>query len=381
MKEGIGNLWFIMKILLICITILLLLRLLVALYNSFFCPVFPHSGRLKDDPLISVLVRADNSAMRVGYILDILSFLSYPKLEIIIGIYRPDAATMQVINAKTSKDSRFRLLNIETLHKEWLASNEINYQLGLAAKGRYLVFMDPDVELRMGTLESLVSYMRNKRLGMISVLPFFRLHNIAERATWPWVDLLFLTLAPIWNDSVKSVLTATGLAARNFMLFDADVYNQFQPFDEVKKRRDWGRGIAEYLSAQGIALQPLVGDRRIILQGCLNWKRCIIRLVYYTMAFFRGSIWFASLYALVYCLWFVPFLIAGQYFWLLGTIVINLIMRAVVAHMTHTPIAENLLYSAFQVFTLPYIIWIAIMHQRHQCKRKNCRIEDCRLKN
>ena len=150
------------------IIFLFLIRLSITIRNAFSHPFIPSITRIKETPSLSILIRCDNDIRRISYVLDLMHKITYSNLEVIIGLYRStDEITSLIIN-HASIDTRFKIVYIESCRKNWICDNWINYQLGRYAKGNYLLFLDPDVDLRSGILETLIAYMsrsEERRVG------------------------------------------------------------------------------------------------------------------------------------------------------------------------------------------------------------------------
>lgn len=344
---------------------LLLIRLMIAALNFFFHPTLPPVNRIKEDPVVSILIIADNESPRIGHLLSQLEGLVYPKLEILIGTYKTCAQTMNTICKYTDRDTRFCQCEVPELKSGWNPYYRVNYLLGRRAKGKYLLFMNPDIELRPGIIETLIGYMVKNKLGMLSVFPHNEIHTFAEWLVFPLVANLYLTLYPLWT--VRGPHDPhLAVAGEKFILFDGDVYRQFQPFEEVRGAKDPGRAIARYLKEEGVKIDCLLADTRISLHGCVYWRRCLTQLSHQLLVFFAHNYVFAFVYAIFAGFWFVPFLLVGRFDLLILGVLIWGATRFIVSYIMKRSFDKNLLYAFPQAIALMVIIWVSLIHEMHK---------------
>ncbi|MEG1586918.1 MAG: glycosyltransferase [Bacteroidales bacterium] len=354
-----------MDILLFVILGMLALRVVVTIINYSFRPYLPTVRRIKDEPLISLLINGDNESARMRHMLELLSRVHYPNMEILVGIYNPQEKSLSDIQKAALSDKRVRILEIKNLQKGWREDNQISNILGKQAKGSYLLFMDPDVELRGGILEILVSYMRAHKLGLISIFPSYDVRNRAEWLTFPILNQLYLSLYLLRRMRLSARPRAT-LACRRFMLFEGEVYRIFQPFEEAKKCKDGAREIALYLKRESIPVDWRIGDRRVKLLGCISWKRCVADVSHELMMFFGEYYFLGFVYGLFMCLWWIPFVIAGRWMLLLFGLAEILIAQAILASITRISVRKSILYFYPQMVVLLSVMWISLNHRLHK---------------
>ncbi|MEG1904266.1 MAG: hypothetical protein RR212_07705 [Bacteroidales bacterium] len=363
-----------MDILILILLVLLSLRLVVALINYFFRPYLPTVRRIKEAPLISLLINGDNDKARMRHILELLTKVHYPELEIIVGIYNPQSISLEEIKKVAALDKRVRIFEIKKLQKGWREENQISAILGNEAKGSYLLFMNPDIELRGGILEILVTYMKARRLGLMSVFPSYDVHTRAEWLTFPILNQLYLSLF-LLRRMRASERPKASMACRAFMLFEGEVYRQFLPFEEARSCKDGAKEMAEYLKRESIAIDWRIGDRRVRLLGCVSWKRCIADVSQELMNFFGDYYFFGFIYGVVMSLWWLPFIIGARWGLLIVVIAETLITQIVLSAITRISVRKNLLYFFPQMIVLLAILWISLLHRirKRRWRKRYCR--------
>lgn len=344
---------------------LLTLRLCVSLTNFSFRPYLPTVRRLKEGPTLSLLINGDNDQVKMRHVLELLTKVHYSDLEIILGIYNPQGVSLEAIRKVAAEDKRVRIVEIPKLQKGWRQENQMSSILGQAAHGNYLLFMDPDIELRGGILEILVSYMKAHKLGLMSVFPSYDVHTRAEWSTFPLLNQLYLSLY-LLRRMKMSTRPKASLACRKFMLFEGEVYRQFLPFEEVKTCKEGAKEIAAYFKSESIAIDWRIGDRRVRLLGCVSWKRCITDVSQELMNFFGGYYMLGFLYGVIMSLWWLPFIVAEKWGLLLVAIAETLITQVVLASITRVSVRKNIVYFFPQMVMLLGILWISLHHQIHK---------------
>lgn len=351
---------------------LLTLRLFVSLTNLSFRPYLPTVRRLKDVPTLSLLINGDNDEVKMWHILELLKRVHYPHLEIILGIYNPQGVSLDAIRKVASEDKRVRIIDIPKLQRGWSQELQMSSILGGAAHGNYLLFMDPDIELRGGILEILVSYMQKHKLGLMSIFPSYDVHTRAEWSTFPILNQLYLSLFLLRRMRMSKRPKAS-LANRRFMLFEGAVYRQFMPFEEVKNCKEGAKDIAEYLKGESIAIDWRIGDHRVRMLGTVSWRRCVQSVGQELMNFFGHYYMLGVLYGMFMLWWWLPFVIAQAWWLLLVGIAETLITQVILARITKVSVGKNIIYFFPQMVMLLVILWISVHHQMHKRRwRRRC---------
>lgn len=320
---------------------------------------------MKEDPLISILITADNETSRIIYLLGLLRRIQYPNLEIIIGVYNPHVLSMAAVEQAVKADKRFRIFEIESLNKDWQKETQISYLLGKQAKGNYLLFMDATLELSGGILEILISYMKSKRLGLLSVIPAYDMHTRAEWMSLPIFNQMYLTIFPLWM-VLRSKSTKAVTACRKFMLFEGEIYRHFQPFEEVRYKKDNSLEIARYLKSESIRIDCLIGDKRVRLLGSVTWRRCLSEVSQNLLHFMGRYNLLGFLYALIMSIWWIPFLLLREFDLLFLGVIEILVTQVIVARVTRIPVKKSLLYFFPQTLILLSALWTAVHHLYHK---------------
>ena len=97
------------------------------------------------------------------------------------------------------------------------------HQLSQKAKGKYLLFIDADVELAPNAISSTAKIMAETKTKMLSVFPTQRIKSFGEWLIVPlmnWLLLAFLPLRQVYASRNNSFIAANG----QFILWDRETY-------------------------------------------------------------------------------------------------------------------------------------------------------------
>lgn len=152
-------------------------------------------------PRVSLLVPARNEEANLRRTLPTLQASNWPNLEILVLDDGSTDGTASVVDAAAAGDARVRRLDGRPLPDGWLGKPWACRQLGEAAAGDILVFIDADVEITPEAVADTVSAMTRRGAGLVTGLPQQMLGSFMERAVVPLVMHLpiLATLPLAWS--------------------------------------------------------------------------------------------------------------------------------------------------------------------------------------
>jgi glycosyltransferase involved in cell wall biosynthesis len=124
---------------------------------------------LQDLPSVSVCIPARNETHAMTECLERVIASTYPKLEIIVLDDSSGDDTSILI--KSFAHAGVRFVEGSPLPEGWLGKNHALQGLLDEASGTYILYMDVDTHIAPDTIEQLVSYLKQEKASMISILP------------------------------------------------------------------------------------------------------------------------------------------------------------------------------------------------------------------
>ena len=208
----------------VLIFIPILTSTVVVVYNFLTAPVVKNNTvKIDGSELVSVLIPARNEEKNIGSCLNFILAQDYKNLEVLVLNDQSTDRTKEIINSFSEKHKNIFCIEGEPLPQNWTGKNWACHQLSQKAKGKYLLFVDADVELASSAISSAIKIMTDTKTKMLSVFPTQRIKSIGEWFIVPlmnWLLLSFLPLRQVYASNNKSFIAANG----QFMLWHRELY-------------------------------------------------------------------------------------------------------------------------------------------------------------
>ncbi|MGF1533510.1 MAG: glycosyltransferase [Bernardetiaceae bacterium] len=265
-------------------------RVCVAALNAWENPRLPvlAPSFAGDPPLVSLLIPARNEAHNLPQTIRAALDQAYPHIELLILDDNSEDETAAVVARFAQTDARVRLLAGKPLPKGWLGKNWACHQLGQAARGRYLLFLDADVSLHGQAIFSAMGRMNARQLNLLSVFPDQRMETLGERIVVPLMHYLLLTLLPlswIWRMRHPAFAAANG----QFMFFEGKGYRNMHWHKVVRDQVTEDIQIVKQIKKHGGKAATYLGNRLITCRMYPNGKEAIEGFSKNLLAGFGGS--------------------------------------------------------------------------------------------
>ncbi|MBS1524016.1 MAG: glycosyltransferase family 2 protein [Bacteroidetes bacterium] len=204
----------------------LILRLTVTVFNFVSDPKLRRINRGYTD-LVSILIPARNEEENILTLLQSIYSQDYSNYEVIILDDDSSDGTYDICARFAAERPAFRVIKGSELTGNWLGKNYACHQLAKQAKGRYLLFLDADEQVHNGLINSAVHRMHLRRLALLSLFANQQMDTLGEKIVVPLMHYILLNLLPL-RLVFLSKNPAFAAASGQFMLFDAQIYHQYQ---------------------------------------------------------------------------------------------------------------------------------------------------------
>ena len=350
-----------MEILAIILLFFLALRVFISLVNLLSGLHLPNK-KPAAFPKVSMLIPARNEEAALGRLLSGLQELDYPDFEIIVCNDRSSDNTEEILNWFSGEDDRLHWFLGERLPEDWLGKSFACYQLAQKATGKYLVFLDADVELSHDAISKAVSYFQKEKLSLLSVFPQQKMVTLSERMIVPVMNWILQSLLPMILVS-KTNFPSLSAANGQFMMFETDSYLNHQWHSKVRKLNVEDIRLAQLVKAQGLKMAVLLGNNDIYCRMYRHMDEAVMGFSRNIHEYFGGKRGIMLGFCLIVLLGpFIVWAILGwEYLWLFTALVIA--NRFFVAVNSRQNILWSVLLHPLQMITFAAIVFYNIFRR------------------
>lgn len=212
----------------IVITIILIALTGIAILNALTFPrLQPSESPIAfTDQTISILIPARNEAEVIGTtVRALLSQQVGMPFELVILDDHSTDGTAQAAYDAAQGDERLRVIHGEPLPDGWLGKTWACQQLGQAATGDWLLFVDADVQWASGALAALFTETHRTNADMVGVWPTQQTITWGERLVVPLMGMVIVGYLPVLaTHHIR--LSAFAAANGQALLFHRQVYQR-----------------------------------------------------------------------------------------------------------------------------------------------------------
>lgn len=337
------------------------LQSLVALLNLLVCPILKTRTKPTNDKL-SILIPARNEAQNIGNLLNDLA--QEPAFEILVYDDHSEDNSKQIIEEQAINDKRLLLLTGGELPSGWLGKNHACHHLAKSAQGDYLLFLDADVRVSKGFINSILNHSNQHHLALTSVFPQQIMLSNGERAVVPIMNFILLSLLPLFLVRRSKRFAALSAANGQVMLFKTETYRKYMPHKLFKNSKVEDIAIARYLKQQQHKTDCLTGNSSICCRMYHSYNQSIDGFTKNMAAFFGNSLLLAACYWLLNTLgvFLIVFYLTPSCFFL--AVLLTVLQTICVSVCSRQSLVHNFLYHYWRIFSFGFIIFRALKYRQ-----------------
>ena len=344
--------------------IFIILRFVVTLFNFVSDPKLRRVNKNYAD-LVSILIPARNEEENILELLLSIQKQDYLHYEVIVLDDNSSDNTYTLCAEFAARHHAFRVVRGNELEEGWLGKNYACHQLAREAKGDLLLFVDADVQLQNGVINSAVHRLYAKKLALLSLFTNQRMETLGENATVPLMHYLLLNLLPlrlVYLSKNRSVAAASG----QFMLFDAEVYRNQNWHEQVKEKIVEDVEIMKNIKSAGFMGESLLANGMVNCRMYRSYAEAVDGFGKNFLAAFNYNL--ISFLAFLILLFVGPMVVMTTLNANLIAMMITLIVisRAMVSLLAGQGVLRNIILHPLQMLSMLLIAFSAI--QRYLTK-------------
>ena len=212
-------------------------------------------------PLVSIIVPMRNEEKNTRCCIGSLFSQNYPNFEIIAVDDWSKDNTLNILKELASIHNNLRVMEGNAVPKDWVGKSYALWQGVKQAKGDWLLFVDADTASEPCMLTSVIKYVDENKIDMLSISPFQVLETFWERVIQPVVlsSIYYAFPYRIINDPRSKIAAANG----QFILIRQSVYKAIGGHSAVKNRIVEDVALANLVKGRGYRLHFVRGKRLI----------------------------------------------------------------------------------------------------------------------
>lgn len=317
----------------IIVAIALFIFLLTTLANL---PLFPKLQRDTQPhnaiPAISILIPARNEAAVIEQTVQRILAQTYNDFELIILDDGSTDGTADLAKRAAAGDKRLKLIHGTPLPSGWLGKNWACHQLGQAAVGELLIFVDADVQWAPEALLALLHMREQGAADLLTIWPTQITLTWGERLVIPLMKFAILSYLPIIG--VHYTPYATFAAANGqCLLFRRTIYDKIGGHAAVRDNILEDVALSRLIKKNGFKLYMADGNQLIACRMYNGWSAVRDGFGKNILAGHRHSLAFLLLSTIGHWSMFIwpwVWLLLGGRWWAVGLIALGFINRLLV---------------------------------------------------
>src|SRR5579863_6321423 len=164
-------------------------------------PALAGTAPLEDSmcPAVSILVAGRDEADKLPDALATFLALDYPRYEVIAVDDRSEDATGAILDAAAQRDSRLKIVHVDSLPAGWLGKPHALQQAYEHSSGEWLVFTDADVHFAPDLLRRAVALAEARNWEHMTLLGAPKMYTAGERIVMTFFGVAMILSARPWS--------------------------------------------------------------------------------------------------------------------------------------------------------------------------------------
>jgi glycosyltransferase involved in cell wall biosynthesis len=208
-------------------------------------------------PRVSVIIPARNEQRRIREALQSILHQDYPNAECIVINDRSTDHTGAILAEMARQDARLRVITISELPSGWMGKNYALYRGAEIATGELILFADADVIMDRTVLARAVTYLSERQLQHLAVLPEIRMPGVLLGMFTSAFGIFFSLYARPWKAKDPKSKRFVGIGA--FNLVSAQAYRAAGTHKAIAMRPDDDLKLGKLLKKQGYRQELMFG--------------------------------------------------------------------------------------------------------------------------
>lgn len=347
----------------------LLLRFGITLINYIAKPLLPLKQHPGYSDKVSILVPARNEAPNLPLLLTSIDKQAYSNYELLVLNDASTDNTAEIISTYAAANPKCRLITGKTLPDGWLGKNWACHQLASQASGKYVLFIDADVQLQPNFICSALHQIKTRNLALLSVFNDQLMHSWGEKLVVPLMHYILLTLLPlrlVYSTKDHRVAAASGQS----MFFDGEAYRKYLFHQEHSKEVAEDIHIMRSVKSKGLKGSALLANGLIRCRMYRSYTESIEGFSKNLLAGFNGSILLCTLVIFLCTAGFLAFIYPlpftetlpqmGKYLFFLSVIIFITGIRVMISVLGNQPVLTNLVLHPLQMASLIILLCTAL---------------------
>jgi chlorobactene glucosyltransferase len=247
---------------------------LLSASNAIFFKLSRRRSRVKDGPMISVLIPARNEEQRIRPTLDGIMDQEYTNYEVIVIDDNSTDETWETLEEYADKYESLKILKGKPLPEGWKGKPFAMTQLAEQAEGELFVFVDADIYPSRDFLSWVAERMKRHKADSMSAYARHRAKSVREYIFFPLLYLVNMTFLPFWLIKFTK-LPLFSHAIGQLMIFRRDAYEGAGGFavvfDKILEDIQMGRAM------KSAGYRHVFLDARKVLSGYMydSWEHTV----------------------------------------------------------------------------------------------------------